>query len=138
MPMKEVHIKRWELAVAFVSITVAFVIGLVVIKDLNDQNHRAIAKIDRLAISNEHAITRIDKILHDLNKTKASIHSLERTNCGLRQTLRAARKARIVAASHEKGAQRHADLTAVKSYNTLLKLFPPDNCRSILPPKANT
>lgn len=44
MPMKQVTLRRWEIAVSFIAITLAFVGGLVWINRVAQQNHRLIVQ----------------------------------------------------------------------------------------------
>lgn len=78
--------------------------------------------------SNRSAIT-------EINRDKASIASLERTNCALKEFLQQAEATRLHVASREKGRQRVLDLRAARGYRRLGHLFPQDGCqRTLLKP----
>jgi hypothetical protein len=59
------------------------------------------------------------KVQHDA----ASIHDLQRTNCGLRNFLLTARNARLRAAAEETDGPRQSDLRAAEGYLSLASAF---------------
>lgn len=64
--------------------------------------------------------------VQDVKTTKASIVSLQHTNCRQRNFLVAAYNIRTTSADHETGVKRSADLAAAKSYRVLIGGYGPD------------
>lgn len=76
---------------------------------------------------NRHAID-------DLKKAKASIHSLQNTNCRQRNFLVAAHNVRMAAANAETGRARQTDLAAATAYRALIQGYTPTaigKCKTI-------
>jgi hypothetical protein len=78
--------------------------------------------VGALTNSNRHSIS-------ELKKNKASIASLQRTNCGLRSFLLKARTARLRTAQNEQGDAKQRDIAAAKSYDVILLIYTKDNCK---------
>jgi hypothetical protein len=73
--------------------------------------------------------------VQDVKNTKASIVSLQSTNCRQRNFLVAAHNARVRSANSETGAIRQADLDAAKSYELLIAGYGPESlghCKILL------
>jgi hypothetical protein len=122
MPMREVHLRRWQVVFAFVSVTAAFVIGLILIE-------KTVRKANRLSDQNALLIARLEKTSVTVTELNKTTHDLDRTICGVRQFLLTAQETRANDAKHDQGEKRIADLEAVKRYSQLLNYFP-QNCRS--------
>lgn len=58
-----------------------------------------------------------------LRHNTASVHELQRTNCGLRKFLTQAEVSRIKNAYHETGSKQKIDIQAAQAYDTLAKSF---------------
>lgn len=70
--------------------------------------------------------------VHDLRESKASIVSLERTNCALRSFLFTAFKTRKAQALKEENPRHASDIAAARGYYKLYILFQKDGCSAVL------
>jgi hypothetical protein len=78
------------------------------------------------------AVRQNREAVNAINHDKASIVSLEKTNCALKEFLAAAEAARLHTAGHESGSQKQSDLRAARGYHKLAQLFPQDGCQHAL------
>jgi hypothetical protein len=75
--------------------------------------------------------------ISNVSHTKASVHSLEQTNCALRQFLFSAYTARHKQALDDVNpTRRKIDEATAVGYKKLYELFPPDNCSKAIEQKA--
>lgn len=61
--------------------------------------------------------------LQQIRNQSATLHQLQKTNCGLRNFLLTAEKARLNTASHETGIKKQQDLDAADGYGRLAANF---------------
>lgn len=106
--MKKVVVRRWEIAVAFLINVAAIVVVTVLLT---------------------HQINVNDIALNELQKDKASITQLERTDCKLRSfMISAARSRRRTAALDTDPKKKKIDEQATKSYQLLADSLKNERC----------
>lgn len=110
LPQEPIHPWRWRFLAAWIIIFTA--LAFIAIRSGRENS----SDINRTVIV-------LKRSNAQLRQSKASIVQLQRTNCGLKQFLLAARAARLRAARIENGAQKASDFEAAKGYKRLASTF---------------
>jgi hypothetical protein len=107
--LKSFHRTRWIIVDCWIVLFTAIVLfGQLQVRDVTEQNKKAIS-------------------------AKASVDSLQRTNCGLRKFLATAEVARINTANSTEGVIRAQNLAAAQGYYSIATIFTNEKCSEKLP-----
>ena len=122
MPMKEITFKRWEIVVAFIAITCAFVYMGVTLTNQGNDLKDVQARTARQTKINAHHIM-------ELRAEKASIIQLERTDCKVRDfLLQSAAFRKRQAQLDTNPATAKKDMAAAKASLSLARSFTNELC----------